>query len=49
MFGRGPGGAMYVALASIDASLVMVWGCEAAHCWGLGKGLVLAAWAPFKS
>lgn len=49
MFSRDPGGAMCVALAPIDASPVMVWGCEAAHCWGLGKGLVLAALASFES
>ena len=42
-------GAMCVCLAPIDANLVMVWGREAACFWGLGKGLVLAAWAPLES
>lgn len=40
---------MCVCLAPIDANLVMIWGREAACFWGLGKGLVLVAWAPLES
>lgn len=41
MFSRGPGGAMYVALAALDANPVMEWGCEAAVAGGLGRDLSL--------